>query len=142
LHSAANTAMVDCIGVARIAVQELAAVDAFIDIERIMQEAPYLPVAEEAINALKISRVLSTNMNFLEDRPELRPAFLAARNELLEVKNLMESAFAAASEDVAMTFLSRLQELHAVPELRKLSQGNTRISRLAKNLLVQMGEGE
>lgn len=142
LHATARTVMEDCVGVARLAVRELAAMDAVIDIERLLEEATFLPVGEEAIVALKNARVLSTSIGFLEDRPDLRPAFLAARAELLEVRNLMEAAYAAATEDITLNYLKRLQEMNALPELRKLSQGNSKVSQLSQRILRQIEEGK
>lgn len=111
----------DDTALARLAVQQLAMVANEVGLLYIIEQAPLLPVAEEAVMAMRDLRRLLLVEPYLDRRPALQHAYQTAHQQLLEIQNLVDAVWVAVNEDVVEGYLSRLRALHAFPELRKLS---------------------
>lgn len=134
-----NRVLIDCamredtqrLGVARVAVSELVTVRNQDAIVFILQNAKLLPVAEQAVVAMKELRRLRAIEPIIAVRPELRPAFRAAHQQLLEIQNLVEMVWSSPSTEMANLYVEQLKTLKAYPELDRLSElarsGNNRV---------------
>jgi hypothetical protein len=126
------------IGVAKVAVHQLEAVDAFNELIQILEQAVIVEVAEEAVYMLRNLRRLPIAESVARKRVLLQPAFERARADVQKAHNIMEAAFASPSDEIASMYLDQLKELGALPEIQQLSQKRTRISELAKQTLVEL----
>ena len=124
-----NRALVECamtedearVGVARAAVRELVTVRNHDALLFVASRAPQLPVAEEAVTAMKDLRRLRMVEPLLRARAELRPAYRAAHQQLVEIQNLVEAVWSAPSDQTDI-YLERLKTLNAGPELDRLQE--------------------
>lgn len=125
-------------GVARLAVRELGAVNGFNEALHILEEAPVIVVAEEALAVLRDLRRLTLAEAPVRRRASLQPAYQAARTQLQQIDSLADAAWSCTSEEMAAIYMERLKALNARPELERLSQRNNRISELAKKTLSEL----
>jgi hypothetical protein len=137
-REAAMTNVPELSGAARLAVRELAAMDAFNDALSLLEHAPMLEVAAEAMIHLRDTRRLALTERVVLARPILQPLYDAAFAHVQKAKNLMEAVWAATTDDLALVYLQRLKEMHAVPELQMLVQKRTRVSDLAHKTLAEV----
>lgn len=128
----------DMTGAARVAVQQLASVGAYIDLRDVVTRAPWDAVAEEALLALKQLRRLPSLESIQRERPTLAPAVQAARQELQELQSLVESARACPSEELAQVYVDRLKALEAEHELLQLAMKETGVSEIAQRALREL----
>ncbi len=128
----------DCVGVAKIAVRELASVRSFPDLHKILEHAPMMPVAEEVIFTLRDLRHLAVSNSLLVARPVLQQAYQSARRDLMELHELADAASACQSEEMARIYLEQLKARHAMPELRQLILAQSHVSTLAAQILDEM----
>lgn len=126
------------IPLARMAVHELATVNAFNELLAVVERAPFLDVAEEAILMLRDLRHLGLAEPSVRRRPVLQRAYDDAKQYLAKISALLDSAWACQSEEMAAIYLERLKELDAIPELQKLCQRNNHVSELAKKTLNEI----
>ncbi len=125
-------------GVARVAVRELGTIGAFNEALRIVEEAPIIEAAEEAIVVLRNLRRLPLAETPVRRRPLLQQAYQTARTQLQQIESLTEQAWSCSSEEMAAVYMDRLKALNARPELERLSQRNNRVSELAKRTLSEL----
>lgn len=125
-------------GVAKVAVHELGEVKALLDLQVVLEKAPLLAVAEEVMQVMRDLRHLPMVESLLNQRPELIPAFRSARRELLELQQLVESAWACQSEEMAMIYLDQLKAMKAIPELKQLAMGSDLVSDMAQQMVVEL----
>ncbi|MHB9026518.1 MAG: hypothetical protein ACYC7E_20475 [Armatimonadota bacterium] len=129
-------------GVAKLAICELQKMDAFNEILTVMESAPIVEVAEEAILAMRELRRLNMAESVVRSRSTLLDAYDNAREYLHEVSNLMEAAFAAPSELAAQTYFNKMKERKAYAELEKLLKRKDFVGKMAQQTLTEMRLGE
>jgi hypothetical protein len=122
LVEAALAEPMESLPVARGAVRELAAAGNEDGLIYLAEFAPLLGVAEEAVVAMKDLRRLLRVEPAAARRRGLRPVFLACREELTEIRHLMDAVWSSSSPDTAEVYLDRLRALHAFPELATVAQ--------------------
>jgi hypothetical protein len=127
---------IDAVG--RLAVQELATVKAMQELQRVLGSAPDLAVAEELINLLADMRRLPLAETVVENRPLLEPALRAARRRFVELQELVDSACACSSEELAAIYLAQLKERRAVTELEQIGQLENHASRIAREYVTEL----
>ncbi|MHB9130310.1 MAG: hypothetical protein ACYDBB_04350 [Armatimonadota bacterium] len=125
-------------GVGRLAVHELGTVDAFNDILGIMEDATVLEIATEGMRVMANLRRLNLAESTLSRRITLVTTYEEEKRKILAAQATMEAAFSAPDEDTAQTYLDRLRELNALPELKQLCQKKTAIATLAQRTMTQM----
>ncbi|HEY3416839.1 MAG TPA: hypothetical protein VGM23_08150 [Armatimonadota bacterium] len=129
-------------GVAKLAVRELGRVDAFNEVLTVMETAPIVEVAEEAILAMRDLRRLNMAESVVRSRASLLEAYDSAREYIYEVSNLMEAAFSAPSELAAQTYFNKMKERKAYAELEKLLKRKDFVGKMAQQTLTEMRLGE
>ena len=122
-------------GVARLAVRELSSVNAFNELLTVVERAPIIEVAEEAIIALRDLRRLVMAETIVSRRPLLQTTYHKAQKHLQEIQNLTDAAWACQNEHMAMPYIMRLKELQATRELEVLGQKHKQIGHLATSAL-------
>jgi len=127
---------IDAVG--RLAVQELAMVKAMPELQRVLESTEDLAVAEELINLLADMHRLPLVEAVVENRPQLQPALRAARRRFIELQELVDSACACSSEELAAIYLAQLKARRAVTELEQLSQMQNHASRKAGEFLNEL----
>lgn len=129
------------VGVAMVAVHEMGTVQAVADLTEVMEKAPLLQPAQEAVHVLRDLRRLPNVTNIGNRRPELVPSLQAARQQLLELQSLMEAAVSCPSDELTMVYLERLKLLKAIPELQQLCLRDKRLGELAQQVLHELNGG-
>lgn len=109
-------------GVSCVAVRELAAVRNMDALMVIIESAPLLRVAEEAIVAMHGRRRLLMAQPLLEARPKLQPVYDACHAELVEIQKIMEAVWNTDEDAEVQTYVARLKELRAFPELDTIAE--------------------
>ncbi len=126
------------VNVARLAVQQLRNVTDFNDMLTVMERAPLIEVAEEAVRALCDMRRLQMADSVIRTRPVLTLAYQSAQRYLQEVQSLMSSAWSCQNEEMARVYIERLKSLNALPELEQLGTRHKHISELANKTLAAL----
>ncbi len=124
--------------VATSAVQALVSVNANKFLLEIVEEAPCIPVAQMAIEAIRELRHLHQLKDIVEKRPELRPALQTAQRYIAELQELVSAASESLNDEITMLYLRQLQERHAVQELRDLARRGNRTGELALSVLKEI----
>ena len=121
-------------GIARLAVRELYAVGAWKTLQMIA-EKPLLPgVALDVLKSFALQRKLELVPGTLLLHPNMQKALQGIRDELRNIRELMEAAAACPSPEMAQFYLDKLRDLHALPELEQLTRQD-RISEQAQQAL-------
>jgi hypothetical protein len=119
--------------VACLAVRALGAVQNQPAMLIILEHAPLLRVAEEAIDALKDMRRLLTAEPLVVQRSALTPAYKRAHAQLTEIQNLLDDVWSADDPQIQARYIERLKQLKAFPELKKIEELAARSNRLTGN---------
>lgn len=114
------------VGVARLAVRELAAVGNTDALTYLAENASLLEAAEQAVIGMKDLRRLLLLEPAVARRPDLFPAYREAHEELVEIQNLVDAVWSATSAEMAVPYIARLQALNAEPELERIRKLATR----------------
>lgn len=108
--------------VARLAAHELGTVMNQPGLLILAEEAPQLAAAGAAIDALKAMRRLLVAEPLLKRRPELKPYYKNAHDELIEVQNLLDAVWSTPDGAMVEESITRLITLKAWPELQKIAR--------------------
>ncbi len=119
--------------VACLAVRALGAVQNQPAMLIILEHAPLLRAAEEAIEALKDMRRLLTGEPLVVQRPALIPAYKRAHGQLTEIQNLLDAVWSTESPEIVERYIERLKQLKAYPELKKIEELAARSNRISGN---------
>lgn len=124
--------------VAKSAVRELGSVGANKQLMAIMEHAPVLAVAEEAIGVMKERRQLALAKESIAKRPELLPAYRAALQYVQSLRNLVELIASCLSDDTMQVYLDRLKAEKAIVELQELAKRHNRAGEVAIAALCEI----
>jgi hypothetical protein len=108
-------------GLGCVAVRMLRTVDNEQALLDLIESAPQDAVATEAVVAMKDLRRLLMVEPLIVKRPQISEVYHACHRELVEIQNLLDSAWGADSPAEAEPYVQRLQELKAYPELEKIN---------------------
>ncbi len=125
-------------GVAKVAVHEFGSVHALNILHTVMEKTPLLEVAEEVVVVMRELRHLPMVETLLKQRPELAPAFRTARQELLELQELVDAVSSCQSKEMALIYLDQLKKHKAVPELKQLMMAQNFVHEIAQSALDEI----
>jgi len=128
----------DVNAVGQLAVRELMETRAMLEIQQVLEKTPDLAVAGEIITLLADQHRLPLAEAAVKNRPQLEPAVRAARRRYIELQELVDSACACSSEELAAIYLAQLKARHAKTELEQISQLQNHASRLALQYLNEL----
>jgi|GEM_PF-1882594 len=121
-----------------LAVRELAEVKAMQELQRVLESIQDMEVAHQLIDLLADMRRLPLAETVVAQRPQLEPALRAARRRYVELQELVDSACACPSEELAAIYLEQLKDRRAVTELEQISQLENHASRIAREFLNEL----
>ncbi len=107
-------------GLARLAVRELYAVHAWKTLQAVAEQSLQPNVAVDLLHAFAMGRKLELLPESFTARVDIRTPLEHVREQLRDIRGLMESAAACPNTEMARFYVDKLRDLHAVPELESL----------------------